>query len=123
MYNFKYNFFKGYKTMNTTEMVETMMAKEDGKNIQMRAIESDEISDWELVYSPSWDWENFQYRVLINNIEAYFFEYLKDNIWTLTKQRYADYQMSDLAKELEYDNFKRVDGLGIREIEDTRDIE
>lgn len=109
--------------MNTTEMVETMMAKEDGKNIQMRAIESDEISDWELVYSPSWDWENFQYRVLINNIEAYFFEYLKDNIWTLTKQRYADYQMSDLAKELEYDNFKRVDGLGIREIEDTRDIE
>jgi asparagine synthetase A len=123
MYNFKYNFFKGYKTMNTTEMVETMMAKEDGKNIQMRAIESDEISDWELVYSPSWDWENFQYRVLINNIEAYFFEYLKDNIWTLTKQRYADYQMSDLAKELEYDNFKRVDSLGIREIEDTRDIE
>lgn len=120
MYNFNYIFLKDLLTMNTAEMIEVMKAKENGKNIQMRPLKSKDSNDWELIHSPSWDWENFQYRVFIENIDTSYFEYLKDNTWKMTDRRYADYQIQEFVEELGAEEFKRIDALGIRTIEDTR---
>lgn len=108
--------------MNTSDMVSVMLAKENGKNIQMRSFDSNNVNDWKLEHSPSWDWENFQYRVFINNIDSSYYEYRKDNTWVMTTQRYPDYLMAELADKEHYDEYKRVEALGIRTIEDTRDI-
>lgn len=109
--------------MNTTEMIEIMKANDNGKNIQMRAFDSKDSNDWKLVHTPSWDWENYQYRVFIKNIEASYFEYLLDNVWKITDQRFADYQMDEIASEGGFEEYSKIDSMGVKQIEDTRDIE
>ena len=106
--------------MTINEMTGVMLAKESGKNIQIRNFGSNKISDWELVIDPSWDWEQFEYRIFIESVEASYYEYFIDNVWEMTTRRYATYEFEQIANDNEYLDYAVISELGTKTVEDTR---
>lgn len=102
-------------------MMEVMDGYSKGKNIQMRKFNSDDV--WENVNEPSWDWDGYEYRLFIQNIEVFYWEYLADNVWTMTERRYAEFEMIEISDENGYDKYKVMEKLGIAIAEDTRAID
>ncbi len=109
--------------MDIKEMTEIMGLCEKGKNIQMREKGKNEITDWKIVHSPAWDWANYDYRVFINNVNAYFYEYRLDNTWKMTEERMTDFDMDDFADQVNAAEFNIIQGLGEKSVEDRREIE
>lgn len=108
--------------MDIKEMMEIMDLCDQGKNIQMREKGKTELTDWKPVHSPSWDWANYEYRVLINNVNAYFYEYRLDNTWKMTDCRFTEYEMVDFSNEVGADEFNIITALGEKSVEDRREI-
>jgi len=109
--------------MNTAEMIAIMASFEDNKNIQMRNVGSDNKNDWEVVMTPSWDWDKYEYRVFIELLDSFFFEFYQDNIWTLTTRRYTKEEFDAVAEENGYTEFSAVRELGIKQVEDTSHLD
>lgn len=107
--------------MNTEDMIEVMGAHQAGKNIQMRPVNTED--EWTGVHEPSWDWDGYEYRVFIQNIETRYWEFLKDNVWTITKRRYANFEIEEVSDQEEWDKYHSIDALGTRTVEDEREQE
>jgi hypothetical protein len=107
--------------MDINIMMEVMNGFSNGKNIQMRKFNS--TDEWKTVNEPSWDWDGYEYRVFIQNIEVRYWEYLTDNVWKMTDRRYANHEMKELAEENGYDKYQAIDKLGTETTEDTRTID
>ena len=86
--------------MDIKEMISIMAFYKDGKNIQMRKFGS--TDKWVNVHEPSWDWDGYEYRVFIQNIDVKYWEYLKDNCWTMLDRRYAQFEIEELASEVDW---------------------
>ena len=103
--------------MDTKEKIEIMSKFSSGKRIQMRKSGETDIHSWTTIHDPSWDWENYEYRVFIELAEAYFYEYLSDNIWKMTSERYVPVEFEKMAEENGYDGFHTVEALGVQDVE------
>lgn len=105
--------------MNTKEMIDVMEAFENKKNIQKRPVESTNKDDWEVEMSPSWDWDKYEYRVLIKLIDAFYYEFYKDNVWTVSARRFTEEEVVDEVARNQYDEFAPIKEMGKKQVEDN----
>lgn len=109
--------------MDTYAMIEVMEKYREGKKIQVRNVGSNDREGWQSVYTPSWDWENYDYRVHIELLEAFYWEYLDNSgIWYTTSRRYAEFEFKEIAEQGEYEEYGVIDSSGTKMVEDKREI-